>query len=412
MTRLIPALTALVAAAAATAAAVAAPGAAAAEPAPLVPLRMAASDAIADSYIVRTRPGTDPAALAARLGLRPTHVYAAGTVRGFAARLTGGQVAAVRADTAEVAEVSQDAVVRTTATVQSTTGPALWHLDRADQRDLPRSNTFTYTATGTGIRAYVLDTGIYTGHPEFEGRAINMVSTTGGSAEDCHGHGTLVAGLIGGSIHGVAKKVEVRGVKVTDGCTPTASLSSLIAGMDWVLDRGVKPAVVNVSMGAAHDTTLNAKATELVSAGYFVSVAAGNEGIKTCLRSPASAVGVTAVGGTADDDSMMRDGTTVSNHGHCTTLFAPGERVSSTFFTVAADGTKRAATASASGTSLAAPLVAGTAALRMQVDPSHSGPAARSWLLANASVGKVTGIPAPGPGEPPTPNLLLFKASL
>ncbi|HEX7306381.1 S8 family peptidase [Lentzea sp.] len=408
MIRLRSALTAL----GALAAVVAAPGIAAAEPVPLVPLRMAASDAIADGYVVRIRPDADPAVLAARFGLRPTHVYTGGTVRGFAARMTIRQVTAVRAATTEVTEVSQDAVVRTTATVQSTTGSGLWHLDRVDQRNLPRSNTFTYTATGTGIRAYVLDTGIYAGHPEFEGRALNMVSTTGGSAEDCQGHGTLVAGLIGGSIHGVAKKADVRGVKVTDGCTPNASLSSLIAGMDWVLNRGIKPAVVNISMGAAHDTTLNAKATELVSAGYFVSVAAGNEGVKTCTRSPASATGVTAVGGTADDDSRMLDGTTISNYGHCTTLFAPGERVSSTFFTVASDGTKRATTATASGTSLAAPLVAGTAALAMQVDPSHSGPAARTWLLANTTVGKVTGIPTPGAGEPPTPNLLLFKASL
>ena len=307
---------------------------------------------------------------------------------GYAATLSDEELASVAADP-DVAYVEQDQVM----TASATQSGATWGLDRIDQRSRPLSGTYTYTATASTVRAYIIDTGIYTSHSQFGGRASNVYDALGGNGQDCNGHGTHVAGTVGSATYGVAKSVMLRGVRVLN-CSGSGSTSGIISAIDWLRTNHVKPAVANMSLGGGYSSSLNTAVNNLAAAGVFIAVAAGNENQNACNVSPASAANATTVAASTSSDAKA----SYSNWGSCVDLYAPGSSITSTWL--------NGGTNTISGTSMASPHVAGVAALYKATYGDASYSTIRSWLTTNATASVITG------NVTGTPNRLLYKAGL
>ena len=309
--------------------------------------------------------------------------------------LNGFAVEMSEADAEEMAQdyrvlfVEEDGIV----TADATQNNPPWGLDRIDQRNRPLSGTYTYNWTGSGVRVYVIDTGIRTSHSQFGGRASNVFDAFGGSGADCHGHGTHVAGTVGGSTYGVAKSALLRGVRVLN-CSGSGSNSGVIAGVDWVRLNHIAPAVANMSLGGGISTALDTAVNNLHNANVTIAVAAGNNnGANACNFSPARAANAITTGSTTSTDARS----SFSNIGTCLDIFAPGSGILSAWYT------SNTATATLSGTSMASPHVAGVAALYKQANPSASSTTIRNAIVNNATMNVVTNA---GSGSP---NRLLYS---
>jgi subtilisin family serine protease len=301
-------------------------------------------------------------------------------LKGFAASLPEAALAGLRHNP-RVAFIEADQPVQAYATQSNAT----WGIDRIDQRALPLSGTFTYGNSGAGVNAYIIDTGIRFAHAEFGGRAVSGYDAVdGGAADDCNGHGTHVAGTVGGATYGVAKGVRLVGVRVLD-CGGSGTTSGVIAGVDWVRANHVKPAVANMSLGGGASTALDNAVKNAIAAGVTFAIAAGNgnyAGIpqSACSTSPARVAEAITVGATDKTDREA----SFSNYGTCVDLLAPGVGITSSWYT------SNSATATISGTSMATPHVAGVAALYLQGTPGASPSAVSSALVAAATKNAVT----------------------
>lgn len=305
---------------------------------------------------------------------------------GFSAQLSDAEVQSLQ-NNPQVAYIQPVQKVRKFGTQSN---PPSWGLDRVDQRDLPLNNSYTYATDGSGVTAYVIDTGIFVGHSNFGGRASVGLDTVGDGKNgiDCDGHGTHVAGIIGSNTYGVAKNVKLVSVRVLD-CEGSGTMDGVIQGIDWVVKNAKKPAVVNVSLGSEADQALDQAIKNGIAAGLTFVVAAGNQNEDSCKYSPARVPEALTVGATDSGDKR----TYFSNYGSCVDLFAPGMDITSTVLNGQTDAY--------SGTSMAGPHVAGAAALYLQSNTSASPAQVSQAILGNATPNKVLD-PAG------TPNKLLY----
>lgn len=292
--------------------------------------------------------------MAAQTGATVRHVYSSG-FKGFAAEMSATAVRQLQANPA-VAYIEPDqpvSVIPVTPDI-SILSTASWGLDRIDQRTLPLNNLYNSAVTGAGVHAYIIDTGIRATHQEFSGRmgaGYDFIDTDPDPA-DCNGHGTHVAGTVGGITYGVAPDVTLHAVRVLD-CGGSGTTSGVIAGIDWVIANHIKPAVINMSLGGGVSTAMNDAVARAHAAGITVVVAAGNSNADACSHSPASAPEAITIGSTTSLDARS----SFSNFGTCVDIFAPGSSITSAWI-----GNDTASN-TISGTSMASPHVAGAAAL-------------------------------------------------
>ena len=382
-------------------------------PVPLAPETPAdiAFDAVAaraaqpgpDDWIVVFKPGVaDPPGLARRLidehggTLRFTYRYA---LKGFAATLPAQALNGIR-NNQNVEYVEADGVVTVDGS-GTDDPPESWGLDRIDERALGLDNLYRWDFDGTGVHAYVIDTGIWPTHEDFKyadqsgSRATaeptaDFIDDGRDGVDNCHGHGTHVAGTIGGLKYGLAKNVQLHGVRVLS-CAGSGSYSQVIAGVNWVIQNRIDPAVANMSLGGGYSLSLNTAVNNAVASGVVFVVSAGNSNANACNQSPASAAVALTIGSTKISDSRS----SFSNYGSCVDLFAPGSSIKSAY------NTSNTATATFSGTSMSSPHVAGAAALYLDEDPSATTADVASKIGDNATAGVISNS---GSGSP---NLLL-----
>src|SRR3954465_4726228 len=309
-------------------------------------------------------------------------------LNGFTAQMTEQQAEALSEDP-RVAFVEEDSIVEALTTQ---TNPP-WGLDRIGQRDLPLNQTYSYTTTGSGVNAYIIDTGIRRTHTQFGGRASAAFDAVGDgqNTNDCNGHGTHVSGTVGGSTFGVAKGVRLFAVRVLN-CNGSGTNSGVIAGVDWVTANHVSPAVAKMSLGGGAASALDTAVNNSINSGVTYSIAAGNSNTNACTQSPARVAAAITVGSTASTDARS----SFSNIGTCVDIFAPGSSITSAW------ATSDTATNTISGTSMATPHVAGVAARYLQNNRTASAATVRNAIVAAASLNKLTGIPTG------TANRLLF----
>lgn len=357
--------------------------------------------------VFRTGAG-DPGGLAASLGrdlgFSTRYVYGS-AIHGFAARVSAAALSALRANP-NIESVELDGPVQALDTQSSAT----WGLDRIDQRGLPLSTTYVYNETGAGVTAYIIDTGIRVSHAEFGGRAVHGRDTVDSDniADDCHGHGTHVAGTVGGATSGVAKGVSLVAVRVLN-CQGSGTWAGVIAGIDWVTGNhtGTNPAVANMSLGGGASDAVDAAVTNSIADGVSYAVAAGNDNANACNSSPARTPNAMTIGATGSNDARA----SFSNFGSCVDWFAPGVSITSAWITT------DTATNTISGTSMASPHAAGVAALYLGANPGATAATVRDALFTATTKGVVTSssttnnhllysldLGTPGPTPTPTPT--------
>ena len=371
------------------------------------------ADGARASYIVRLRgPASDVEANAHKVmsktrgKLGRTFHYA---IRGFSANLTRGEAAALAAEP-DVEAIEREQVFvpqgdkpgstkgagkpaagtdSSSVTIQNR---APWNLDRIDQASLPLDKAYSFTANGAGVHVYIIDSGIWTTHAEFKGRATADFSAIddGYGATDCVGHGTHVAGIVGGVTAGVAKGVRLHSIRVLD-CNNAGTTSQVVAGIDWMIAILIAPAVANIIIGGPRSDMFNQAVERAIAVGITVVVAAGNQRTDACNYSPSSAANAITVGATTSTDQIAG----FSNFGPCVDIFAPGESISSASF-----GTNKSLI-TMSGTSMSSPHVAGAAALLLQQNASATPEAILSALVGQAVPGVVVGL------DSETPNMLI-----
>ncbi|HGW3983692.1 TPA: S8 family peptidase [Acinetobacter baumannii] len=291
----------------------------------------------------------------------------------------------------QVLSVESDTIVNIDATTQSNPD---WGLDRIDQKALPLNSAYSYLQTGSGTTAYIVDTGILSSHQEFSGRVLSGYTaiSDGNGTTDCNGHGTHVAGTVGGTTYGVAKNVNLVPIRIL-GCDGSGASSNVIAGLDWILKNGKKPAVVNMSLGGATSSSLDSAVENLFNNGYVMVVAAGNSNTDACTSSPARVSKAITVAATDNTDTRA----SYSNYGSCVDIFAPGSQINSSWIG------SNTATKILNGTSMATPHVAGVVAEMLQSTPTAS-PQTISTNLLNQASSNVVKNPSG------SPNRLLYKS--
>ncbi|MFJ8297876.1 S8 family peptidase [Streptomyces sp. NPDC094447] len=355
-------------------------------------LAAGSADAVPGSYLVTLKQGAGFKAASAQ-GRKLIADYG-GTVRrtfgsavdGYTASLGEKEARRLAADPA-VASVEQNRIVRADAT--QTNAP--WGLDRIDQAGLPLNGTYTYPdSAGGGVTAYVIDTGVRISHSQLAGRAVNGYDAVDGDtvAQDGNGHGTHVATTIAGTTYGVAKAAKVVAVRVLDD-NGSGTTAGVIAGIDWVTahHQAGAPAVANLSLGGGASATLDNAVKRSIADGVTYAVAAGNSGANASSSSPARVAEALTVGATSNTDAKAA----WSNYGSVLDLFAPGVSITAGWHT------SDTATNTISGTSMAAPHVAGAAAIHLAGHPSATPAQVATALVNGATPGKVT---SPGSGSP------------
>jgi subtilisin family serine protease len=391
---------------------IAAAFACAAPDAPTSPLGspVAASSVAASSYIVVLAKGSNPTAVAASVGVSPRFTYRA-ALNGFAADLTDAAVEALERNP-NVAYIEPVATITLDPTVAALES-RIWGLDRINQRGIATAGDFNLAMPndGSGVHAYIIDTGIRATHTEFGGRvvyshdaALNQPDLVG----DCNGHGTHVAGTVGGATYGVAKQVRLVSVRVFNSffgseigteCYGSTTTDIILAGIEWVTANAIKPAVANLSLGTGIVVqSMNDAVAASIASGITYAIAAGNSHADACTTSPASVPAALTVGASNIQDQMAY----FSNSGPCLDLFAPGEVILSAYWLTDSD------VELLSGTSMASPHVAGVAALYLHSNPAASPAEVSSAIINSATAGALTDQTSSYPSLPGTPNKLLY----